>query len=382
MKKDTLKIYILEILLFVILFFALIVLNNTSYINMAIVLSLYALISKKLLKRKKILSIYKKQVVILMFILALVYLGCYYLLGFAVNDFVKSSLTFSFKVLCRFIIPIALIIISSEVIRYVFLSQRIKIRLFKREYNLSQLFTFINLVFIDLIIYTKVYDITRYNDFLMIIGFILFASISNNLLYNYVSNRYGIIGNIVYRMITILYIYIIPIEPNILVYFKSFLRMIYPYIIYLILEKTYTKVDFVVSYKTKKQNFIWTTIMIIIMVLITMLISCQFRYGVLVIGSSSMKGTIDYGDVVLFEQYKEQVIKEGQVIIFENKGLRLVHRVVQVRSVNGQMRYYTKGDANKNNDIGYRTDNDVVGLVHFKIKYLGYPTLMLRDLFK
>ena len=201
MKKDTLKIYILEILLFFILFFALIVLNNTSYINMAIVLSLYAFISKKLLKRKKILSIYKKQVVILMIILALVYLGSYYLLGFVVNDFVKSSLTFNFKVLYRFIIPITLIIISSEVIRYVFLSQRIKIRLFKREYNLSQLFTFINLVFIDLIIYTKVYDITRYNDFLMIIGFILFASISNNLLYNYVSNRYGIIGNIVYIMI-------------------------------------------------------------------------------------------------------------------------------------------------------------------------------------
>ena len=97
MKKDTLKIYILEILLFIILFFALIVSNNTSYIKIAGLLSLYALISIKLLKRKKILSVYKKQVILLMIIFGLVYLGIYYLLGFATNDFVKNSLTFNFK---------------------------------------------------------------------------------------------------------------------------------------------------------------------------------------------------------------------------------------------------------------------------------------------
>ena len=181
---------------------------------------------------------------------------------------------------------------------------------------------------------------------------------------------------------SVLYIYIIPIEPNLLVYFKSFFRMIFPYFIYLILEKTYAKVDFVVARKTKKQNFITTTVMIIFMILITMFISCQFRYGILVIGSESMTGSINYGDAVVVEKYREQLIKEGQVIVFENNGIKLVHRVVEIKSVNGKLRYYTKGDANEINDAGYRTEEDVLWLVNFKVKYLGYPTLMIRSLFK
>ena len=51
-------------------------------------------------------------------------------------------------------------------------------------------------------------------DFLALVGFISFASISCNLFYNYYSKRFGILGIIVYRMITILYVYIIPIIPN------------------------------------------------------------------------------------------------------------------------------------------------------------------------
>ena len=43
MKKDILKNYVLEILLFVILFFALIVLNNVSYMKIAVVLLVFAL---------------------------------------------------------------------------------------------------------------------------------------------------------------------------------------------------------------------------------------------------------------------------------------------------------------------------------------------------
>ena len=34
-----------------------------------------------------------------------------------------------------------------------------------------------------------------------------------------------------------------------------------------------------------------------------MLISCKFKFGVLVIGSGSMTGTINKGDIVLYETY-------------------------------------------------------------------------------
>ena len=90
-----------------------------------------------------------------------------------------------------------------------------------------------------------------------------------------------------------------------------------------------------------------------------MLISCQFKYGLLVVGSESMTGTLNKGDAVVFERYDDQTIKEGQVIIFNFNDIQTIHRVVDIRKVNGEYRYYTKGDANQRNDDEYRTEKDI-----------------------
>ena len=45
-----------------------------------------------------------------------------------------------------------------------------------------------------------------------------------------------------------------------------------------------------------------------------MLISCQFKYRVLVIGSESMTGSINRGDVVFIERYDSQVIKKIKLL--------------------------------------------------------------------
>lgn len=59
----------------------------------------------------------------------------------------------------------------------------------------------------------------------------------------------------------------------------------------------------------------------------------------------------------------------------------MVHRVINVQQVNGEYGYYTKGDANKQADQGYRTDNQIIGISKFRIIYIGYPTIWLRDIF-
>ena len=381
MKRDRFKLYMLNSLLLVILFIALLVSNKITYFGLALVLFVYAMVVKFTLKKKKILSIYQKQVNLLMVGFAIIYLGFFYLLGMIINDFVKQPVLFSGTTLIKFIVPLTLIIISSEVIRYCFLSYKTKIRILKREIELIKIITFVNMVLIDLIIYIGVYDLSNYNDFLTVIGFSLFASISCNLFYHYVSSRYGILGIVIYRMITVLYVYIIPIIPDIYVYFRAFLRMIYPYILYLILEHTYAKTDFAVSYHDRKKNFVSITLLLIVMALITMLISCKFKYGILVIGSESMTGAINKGDAVVFESYDDQVIDKGEVIIFKKKNLNLVHRVVDVKNVNGEIQYYTRGDANQAMDSGYVTSADIVGITKFRIMGIGYPTIWIRELF-
>lgn len=379
MKKEKFKLYILEILLLIFLLIAIIISKRITYITLAISLTIYTILLKITITKKKILSFHKKQILISMILFGIIYIGLFYIFGFYAYDFSKSPTSFGLKSIYRYILPLTLIILATEEIRQTLLTQNGTINILKKQLDISKIILFINTVLIDVLIYIRLYDIKELDDFLTIMGFITFASISCNLLYNYITKRYGNKSVIIYKLITILYIYIIPIIPNMYIYFRSFLRMIYPYIIYLILEQTYSKKKLRVTYKEK--NIITITTTLILTTLITMLISCQFKYGILVIGSESMTPTINIGDAIIYKQYKNQIIKKGDIIIFNNSGIKTVHRVTKIENINNEIRYTTKGDANESEDIGYITKEDIIGIKIIKIKYIGYPTIWIRELF-
>lgn len=382
MKKDKIKLYVFELIILIILFIALFVSSKISRLVLSLILTSFAVLVKSSFKKKKILKLSYKEVTLVMVALGILYVGIFYLLGLFFYKFDNQMILFGFKTIINFIIPYILIIVSSEIMRFTFLSQDGKIRIKNTSRDYSKTLAFIIMVLIDLIIYVGIYDMSKLNDFLALLGFISFASISCNLFYNYYSKRFGILGIIFYRMITVLYVYIIPIVPNMYIYFRSFLRMLYPYIMYIVMENTFGKTSFVEPYKSRKRNAILITILIIAMTGITMLISCQFTYGILVVGSKSMTGAIDKGDAIVYKSYKNQNIKNGEIIVFNYDDLRLVHRVVDIINVNGEVRYYTKGDINADNDPGYRTKEDIIGTKKLKIKYIGIPTLWLHELFK
>lgn len=380
MKKDKIKVLVLQLILLVFLFFVLFAPNIIKRQILSIIIFIYMLIVYNLLKRRETKSIYKKQVIVIMLLFALMYLGVFYLLGLHFG-FVKAKITLSLWSMFRFIIPLTIIIISAEIIRNVFLAQGIKLNIRSKKINISIILTYITMVLMDLIIYTDEYNLTNLDDFLIAIGFVLFASFSSNLLFNYIASRYGSKGNIIFRLITVLYIYIIPITPDVYIFLNSFLRMVCPYLIYLILEKLYSTNDFATAYSDRKKEVVGTTLLLVVITSLIMLISCQFRYGILVVGSRSMTGTLNKGDAVIFESYKEQEISKGQIIIFDYNGIQTIHRVIEIKEVNGEYQYYTKGDYNKEKDEGYITNNNINGLVRLKVKYIGYPTIWIRNLF-
>lgn len=371
MSKDKIKIYFLELLLFFFLLFALFESNIITRSILALVLFVYMFVCMFLLKKRNILPIYHKQVMILMSIFSFIYLAVFYLMGLYFGYY-EATVKLSLWSVWNYIIPLTIIIISSEIIRHIFLSQKSK---------RPKVLVFLIMVLIDLIIYTGVYDLNNLSDFLTVIGFIFFASVACNLLYNYVSVRFGYKGIIIYRIVTALYVYFIPIIPDIYIFFRSVLRMVYPYMIYLVLDYTYAKRHLIADYVDQRKKVINTTILVIIATLISMLVSCQFRYGIIVIGSGSMTGALNKGDATVFEKYDNQVIEEGDVIIFSNGGIRIIHRVIDIKEVNGQYRYYTKGDANMQMDEDYITKKDIVGVTLFRIKYIGYPSIWIKNIF-
>ncbi len=372
MKKDKFKIYGLEILLLIILLFALFMPNIFTRISLAIFLFLYTLFVSFMIKKRNITSIYKKDVTITLIILGIIYLGFFYLMGVFVG-FYKNVITFKFSTMYKYIIPVSVIIITSEMLRSIFLSQG--------KAKFSKILTTMSMVLIDLIVYVNIYTINSRESFADIIGFSFFASISCNLLYNYISSRYGNKGIIIYRLITTLYFYVVPIIPDVYIFFRSVFRIIYPYAIYLILDYSFKKRNIAMEYHDSKKRVISFSITTIIIILIVMLISCKFRYGVIVVGSGSMEGTLNIGDIAIFESYNRQKINKDDVIIFNRDDVKFIHRVVKITFTNNEYRYYTKGDANQELDEGYVTRNDMIGVSKLRIKYIGYPSIWLRDMF-
>lgn len=370
MKLDKIKVYTIEFILLAILSFTLFVSKIYSRIILACLLALCTVATSILLKKRNVESVYAKRVNVVLVIFAAIYLIAFYLMGLYFGYY-RPIIRFGYETIIKYIIPIAIIIISSEMLRGILLAQNVKH---------TKAITFIIMVIIDLMIYSNIHTIDGYDEIIEVIGFTLFASLACNLLYNYVSVRYGMMGNIIYRLITVLYVYIIPVIPNVFIFFRSILRMVYPYIIYQVLEYAFGRNNKAVAYEDKRRGIIIKIIVGVVIAVIVMIISCQFQYGALVIGSGSMTGTINVGDAVLFEKYDGQPIEVGQVIIFTKDDIKVVHRVVDIKNVNGETRYITKGDANQFNDEGYITDSAIYGITKFKIPYIGYPSIWMRDI--
>ncbi len=311
-----------------------------------------------------------REVTMVMGLMALLILMLYYLTGLSYG-FYKNPIPSHF--IYRYTIPIALTIIASELLRSIFLQQKNK---------WVTVLSYIAMVLLECLLLSKlnVFDsFTKFRDFT---AMILFPAIAGNLLYHYLSRRYGMLPNILFRLPMTLYPYLLGYIPKTPDAFVAFFKLLLPLIIFFFIRMLYQKRHFAAHQKKSIFSTILGIIVVILMALTLMLISCQFRYGLLVVGSESMTGTVDKGDCVIYEEYTGQVIPNEVIAVFKSGGTTYIHRVVDIENIDGQTRYYTKGDANEGIDAGYVTNGDIIGIVTHKVKYIGLPTIWIRDLFK
>lgn len=376
MKNEKIRLYAVELSLIIFLLLAMMFSDIFTRKIISIILLVFMIISVILIKTKKIKSINNKQTTILLSAFGIIYIAIIYIIGIF-TGFYRATVQFSLWSILNYIIPYIVIIVSSEIIRKTILL---------KESKKSQAIILVAMVILDVILWTNIYNLKTLKDYFTLMTFIIFSSIANNLLYNYIIIKYGNWNAIIiYRLITTLYMYIIPFLPDFHIFLEAIIRLIVPYIIYIILEQIngINKKANVIPVKQKYKEIIISTITFGIVAIIIMLISCEFKFGVLTIGSGSMTGTINKGDIILYERYDEnEQIKTGDIIVFQNEDLRIVHRVVDQRNLGDEIRYYTKGDANAQEDDGYRIRKDVIGKVHARIPYIGYLTLFVNDILK
>lgn len=321
---------------------------------------------------QKALPISKKNTTYIIGIYSVIYILAIYAFGLYFG-FYNSQTKFSLNTFTKFILPTTLFICISEFIREKILSGKLKYK---------SLIAFFIMVFLEFFVNINQYNKSELKGFLGLLGNLVFINIANNLLFNYVSIRYGKVPNIIYRLVISLYKYIIPIIPDIHLLIQILIKLIMPYLIYITLEYTNSKKQKIETKQQITRNRIINTIVILIMLIVTILVSCQFKYGILVIGSGSMTGYIDKGDMIIFEQYKNQKLQKGQVLVFKDGNRIIIHRIVDINNINGEKRYYTKGDANKDMDDGYVTENNIIGIYKTKINKVGFLTLYFNNIFE
>lgn len=372
MKSEKIRLYVIEITLVIFFLLAMIFNETITRTVLAIILLVFMVITVKLIKSEKMNLTSNKQIAFLFGGMGIIYVAIIYFLGM-ITGFYSSTVKLSIWSIINYIIPYIVIIISAEVIRKTVLL---------KESKYSKIIILIATVMLDVILTTNIYNLKTAKDYFTLISFVIFASIANNLLFNYMIIKHrNMKAIIIYRLITTLYVYIIPITPDIYIFLESIIRMVIPYLIYIIIENTFNKRPQLMTIKERKKSRIITVIVCIIIGFIVMLVSCKFAIGALVIGSGSMTGTIDKGDIIVYERYgKNESVKTGDIIIFRSDDLKIVHRVIDQKLMGEETRYYTKGDANQKQDDGYRTSKDVIGQVKFKIPYIGYLTLWVNNL--
>lgn len=374
---DKRVLHIFSISVFTILLIALVVpISGSGRMIAAILLLPAAILMPLMLKKRNIPRITTNQVILIMTIIALLYVMLYYLTGLSFG-FYKNPYQLTFSNFFKFFLPIAAIIVFSEIIRFVSLPQNDK---------LSSLLCWLSCVIAEMLICSNIPSVTSFNRFMDLVAGAMLPAIISNSLYHYLARRYGIYPNLIFRLITTLHAYLFPVTSGISDSLVNFARLFIPIATYFFIDSLFEKKRRYAMQKTSRFTRILskalTILVVIIMTGTVMLVSNHFRFGAYVIATDSMTGELNKGDVAIYEQYEDQFIQKGQVIAFEKDGSVVVHRVVNIEIINGITRYYTKGDVNEDRDAGFITGGQIIGLVDHKLPFLGYPTLWMRSLFQ
>ena len=311
MKSEKVRLYTIEIALIIFFLLAMIFNNVITRPVIAIVLLVFMVISKLLIKSEKQTLTTSTQITVLLIGIGLIYVILLYMLGIF-TGFYTSTVQLSIWSIWNYIIPYIVIIISAENIRKTLLL---------KEGKYSKAIVLVMMVLLDVIINTNIYSLL-----------------------------------------------------------ECIIKMVVPYLVYMILERIYGSKKVTISVTQRKKDRVITIVYYIIIVIIAILVSCKFKYGVMIVGSGSMTGTLNKGDIIFYEKYgKNDEIEDGQIIVFNKDDMKIIHRIIEQKLMGTEIRYYTKGDANQNKDDGYRERKDIIGQVKARIPYVGYLTLWVND---
>lgn len=309
----------------------------------------------------------KTVMICLLFYFILIYVGGLF------TDFAKTIYSFGFTNLIYNIIPTLIYIVLMEFIRSIYIN---------RSNNNKIIIVLSCIVFIIYDSFSKfyLYNLSVSDDLYEYIGLVILVSIARNIFLSILCSKSNVINCIIYRIITELYIFVVPIVPNFGPYINSVLEITLPLIIGLILMSPSKRI--LPSPNMTKRGRISSIVVVSILLLIILLNSGLIKYQMFVIGSNSMNPYIYRGDVIIARRTNSKEIKQikkGEILVFRYDKKIVSHRVYKIITRNNKLYFRTKGDNNDQVDDNLAKESDVIGTVSFRIKYIGLPSIWLRE---
>ncbi len=383
MKRSTIILLLIEIIMvFILTVNTIFIKESNTFIIISFLIAIFLTIKLTIgFERDK--NRYRKEMSMNIVIYTVSYQLIVYIIGIFLG-FTKNVYSLEPLTILTNILPVVLLIIVSEVLRYG-LTKKIGPTNKFLLLGVTIIFTLL-----DITLKTGTFDLSNGKDLITLSSLIILPSIANNILLTYLSSSYGYLPNILYRLIMEASIFLVPIIPNLGDYLSAILLFIFPLIVLYftrnyLLKKSVKEEPFVKTIKNEKVsilNRIITIILIILMLSMVALTSGIFKIYSISIGSGSMEPELDVGDVVVISKTNEQEIEElevGDILVFEHTNKIVVHRIIEINREEEDTKFITKGDNNFTQDSWFVTKDMIVGKVLFKIKYIGYPTIWLNE---
>ena len=303
------------------------------------------------------------------FMSSMIFLILYYLFGIIIG-YAESKNYLTLYGLTIFIIPTILKIVFKEHLRNSLLTK-------SGNNKFLIIYTLLLFIMIDILPSLSMLKINGHDIFIFI-ALVLLPSITVNIFATYANIKVGYMPIIIYLLILSLYQYIVPIVPDPNEYLKAIIDFVLPILILIIVRKNinkYSDEDEEIDRNYNKSTIVISIIPIILVIFIVYFISGYFKYYALAIASGSMHPIFDRGSIVIIEQVNDKYnnynkLNEGEIIAYRTEKNIIVHRLIRIVNTGDELIYYTKGDANSDEDDYLIKKEIIIGIVRVKIPYI------------
>lgn len=367
LKKNNLEYYLISLLLLLV---SIIIFKNKYLYCLFMLLITLLIIFRYGLQRDK--NFFKSYTIRIVIISIFSYFILIYGMGI-LTGFTKNIFELSFVGIARNIFFPLITIICSELIRYIYAKKCVHD--IKPYIFLTMVYIFLNIIMEFNI------DVNNHEMLLIFVCRIVIPTITSQILYSYLTYKVSLMPTVILRLVFELYIYIFPIFPDLGNYIYSLLGLFYPILIYGMVSKNinyYSKNKSIPYIKGLRRKYIYIPL-IIFLTIIVLLVSGVGKYQLVAIGSGSMEPIIYRGDAIILKKISADNVKMGDILVYKHNGVIITHRVVGLDRKN--MLFKTKGDNNNVVDNYDISADDVLGIVVYNVKYIGYPTILLNEKF-